>query len=168
MNPAPPAAEIIEPAVKVELSTEEEPTATGELVDVASPQVPNAEAPAEPILRLVEAARDTPELAAPLPEVVRIRVDADLEVEVVNQPDGIGVILEGAVEAVDSLKDIGSELRDSLAQGGFDLSSFERRDRKGDRSPLSSHASAKGSDEEPAADAPRARIRRGNLLDRMA
>ena len=96
----------------------------------------------------------------------------DLDVEVVRKANGIGVILEGAVEAVESLRDIGSDLRESLAQGGFELSSFEKRHRDGSESDESGDSgdptgNAQASDDQ-SAEQPAKRVRRGVYLDRMA
>ena len=169
-------AQVLEPAVKVELSK----TSTADpqlLVDDVpgqplDPTLDGVETPAETIARPVEATRDVPELAAPTPDVVRVKVDGDLDVEVVRKANGIGVILEGAVEAVESLRDIGSDLRESLAQGGFELSSFEKRHREGSESEESGDrgdptGDAKTSDEQ-SAEQPAKRVRRGVYLDRMA
>ena len=115
---------------------------------------------------VIESTQVVPELAAPAPDVVRVRVDSDLNVEVSREAKGIGVLLEGAVEAVESLRNIGDELRDSLAQGGFDLSSFESRHRdegQGEQASTTADSNASESDEEPER-----RVRRGVHLDRIA
>lgn len=172
MNPPPATvdAEVIRPAVTVELSDE----ATRDVVDapdVVATTTPleGVERPAEAVQRAVTAAGEAPELAAPAPDVVRVRIDQDLDVEVTREPNGIGVILEGAVEAVESLSDIGRDLRDSLASGGFELNHFEKRHREGKDEFEPSFGQGDSDDGEPADKAaPQPRVRLGTYLDRMA
>jgi hypothetical protein len=168
MNPPPASidAEVISPAVKVDVSDEAVVDAP-EVVATTAP-LEGVERPAEVLERAVEAAAEAPELAAPAPDVVRVRIDKDLDVEVIREPNGIGVILDGAVEAVESLSDIGSDLRESLAQGGFELNSFEKRHRDGE-SEFEPTFGSDGEDGEAAPEAaPKPRVRLGTYLDRMA
>ncbi|MCP4804261.1 MAG: hypothetical protein GY913_23375 [Proteobacteria bacterium] len=98
---------------------------------------------------------EVPELAAPVPQRVTVKVDEDLDIEVSSDSDGIGVVLEGTAEAVEPLREIATDLAEELARSGLELTEFEARDRDGQdthelRSTGSHSASAAtASDDEP-------------------
>ncbi len=105
--------------------------AVDDVVDQAMFQlepIARAEAPAK------VAAPTIPVPAAQLQEsAVRVRmdIDDDLSVDITMHELGVKVRLDGTAEAIGSLQDIGSELSDSLAQGGdqlLDLSMNQRQE----------------------------------------
>lgn len=77
-----------------------------------------------------------PEIA-PVPQQVKVRVDAGLDLHVRADGDAVEVMLEGAVRAMEGLADIAPELRNELASSGFELASFEARTRD-ERAPTQS------------------------------
>jgi len=159
-----PRAQLIQPAVTLDLSTADPTQSVG--TGVLEPQpVAGPRPTAAPLPTVLETPQLVPELAAPAPDVVRVRVDQDLNVEVTREAKGIGVLLEGAVEAVESLRNIGDELRESLEQGGFDLSSFESRHRA--ESQDAEATTTATSDASDPVDEPAQRVRLGVHLDRI-
>jgi hypothetical protein len=58
---------------------------------------------------------------------VRVVVDQDLAVEIIQDGDAVDVVVEGPQEVAEDMKDVTPELSDALDQSGFFLRDFSTR-----------------------------------------
>lgn len=124
----------------------------------------------DPIEVLAAADLEIPELAAPMPKTVRLRIDEQLDIEITADGEGIGVVLEGSAEAVEPLQDIGRDLQEELARAGFHLSEFSAHERERDDRDAQGAESDSNKTLSEVAEAPEesTRVIRGTLLDVIA
>jgi hypothetical protein len=99
--------------------------------------------------------------------VTRIQIDRDLALEVTTDAQGVKVLLEGTVDAVEPLRDLGPELESALAHSGFSLDGFEAREKKQGARGESSGPQQAEREERRVGGANRP-IKRGTLVDRVA
>ncbi|HJN75516.1 MAG TPA: hypothetical protein QGF58_16420 [Myxococcota bacterium] len=141
---------------------------------VAGTNEPIIEAQAEPVtvdpIELISTLEmEIPELAAPMPKTVTVRIDEDLEVAITADGEGIGVVLEGAAEAVEPLREIGPELQEELTRAGFNLAEFSARERDTRNRQTLDGPDAPVEDAGDTDEAtPEPRVIRGTLLDVIA
>lgn len=128
----PPTRRLARPAVPTATTATSATTEAGPAEpDAPRPiEAPVADAPVD----APRAALDVPELAAPVPQRVTVKVDDDLDIDISADGEGIGVVLEGTAEAVDPLREIAPDLSEELARAGLELTDFDARER-GDDSP---------------------------------
>jgi hypothetical protein len=146
------------------------PLAAPEAAPGAVPDQPTVEAP-EPAAPLEMPEVSTPEVVPTLKHI-KVKIDPQLSVEVSpSDADGVEVRLDGTPEALRSMADIEGELRDELADAGYNLDGFSSQEREaggeagsegGAGSPQGAAATSEGEQR------PRERATRLGLIDAVA
>ena len=126
---------------------------------------------ADPVLSRVLAEQEPPVLAPqelPKDRVTRVALDADLSVEVTTHGGEVDVVLDGTLEAIRPLGDLGRELEGSLSGSGFSLNEFSMRERDGHASRDKGGSPASLREESQKLAVPASRVRRGSHVNRLA
>ena len=98
---------------------------------------------------------------------VRVVVDEDLSVEVSQDGEAVDVLVEGAQDVTNELRDAAPEIADSLDEAGYNLRDFTTRDERGAES-HSTGTEKSESNREAAEDAAQTVVNRGQSVNVVA